>query len=103
MKFSSIFLAGAALIAPVFSQSASVEYKEPNTGIVFQAFVDSATGYTFGAALPANGTATDFIGILSGKGTGWSGVSLGGAMANKLLIVAWPNGQNIVSSFRKAP
>ena len=56
----------------------------------------------FGIALPANATGnTDFIATIGGKGTGWSGVSLGGGMLSKLLIVAWPNAQTVVSSFRK--
>ena len=33
---------------------------------------------------------------------GYAGVSLGGNMVNKLLIVAWPHGDTIVSSFRQA-
>jgi acetyl-CoA carboxylase carboxyltransferase component len=56
----------------------------------------------FGLALPANATGnSDFIATIGGKGSGWSGVSLGGGMLNKLLIVAWPNAQAVVSSFRK--
>lgn len=31
---------------------------------------------------------------------GWSGISLGGGMLNNLLLVAWANGNDIVSSFR---
>ncbi|KAF2737008.1 CBD9-like protein [Polyplosphaeria fusca] len=78
-------------------------YTDAKSGITFSAYVDATSGYFFGISTPANSTGgTDFIATIGGKGTGYSGASLGGGMLNKLLILAWPNGQNIVSSFRKA-
>jgi cellobiose dehydrogenase (acceptor) len=74
---------------------------EPKTNISFSS--SSATfGYIFDIALPTT-PSTDFIGYLAGKGIGWSGVSLGGPMTNKLLVVAWPNkaATGIVGSFRE--
>lgn len=77
-------------------------YTDHQSGISFNAYVNPSTGYFFGLALPENSTgSTDFIATIGGKGTGWSGVSLGGGMLNKLLIVAWPNSRAVVSSFRK--
>lgn len=99
MKLPSIIPLLVALTSA--APSPAGPYTDPKSGITFSAFSDSATGYFFGLALPPNTTERDFIATLGGKGTGWSGVSLGGAMLNKLLIVAWPNGQEIVSSFRK--
>jgi hypothetical protein len=76
-------------------------YTDVKSGITFNTFQHSS-GTFFGLALPANGTGnTDFIATIGGKTTGYSGVSLGGGMLNKLLIVAWPNQQSVVSSFRK--
>jgi Cytochrome domain of cellobiose dehydrogenase len=77
-------------------------FVEPKTNISFSSYSDTTSGYTFGIALPTT-PGTDFIGYLGGKGTGWSGVSLGGPMTNKLLVVAWPNkaGTGIVGSFRE--
>ena len=76
-------------------------YTDAKSGITFNYFAHTS-GYFFGIALPQNSTSnTDFIATLGGKGTGWSGVSLGGPMLNKLLILAWPNANAIVSSFRK--
>ncbi|XTI94911.1 iron reductase domain protein [Cenococcum geophilum] len=46
--------------------------------------------WTFSIALPETPT-SDFIGLLLGSG-----------MVGKLLVVAWPNGNQLVSSFRKA-
>ena len=73
---------------------------EPKTNISFSSFSDSASGYTFGIALSTT-LGTNFLGYLAGKGTGWSGASLGGAMTNKLLVVVWPNkaATGIVGSF----
>lgn len=98
MKFSSLFLGSLASLAA--AQTAG-PYTDAKSGISFNAFIHSS-GYFFGLALPANSTGnTDFIGTIGGKGTGWSGVSLGGDMKNKLLLTAWPNAQAVVSSFRK--
>jgi hypothetical protein len=74
-------------------------YTDAKSGITFNAYVTA--NYFFGLALPENTSSTDFIATIGGKGTGWSGASLGGAMKNKLLILSWPNAQAIVSSFRK--
>ncbi|KAF2276743.1 CBD9-like protein [Westerdykella ornata] len=81
---------------------APAPYTDAKSGVTFNTYIHPSNGYFFGIALPQNTTGnTDFIATIGGKGTGWSGVSLGGGMLNKLLIVAWPNGQNVVSSFRK--
>ncbi|ORX94208.1 hypothetical protein BCR34DRAFT_226654 [Clohesyomyces aquaticus] len=98
MKLSTFI---PTLLAPAALAQAPAPYTDAKSGITFNTFTDTKTGYFFGLALPANSTGTDFIATIGGKGTGWSGVSLGGDMKNKLLIVAWPNGQNILSSFRK--
>ncbi len=74
---------------------------EPKSNIFFSTFQDATNGFTFGIAFPETPN-TDFIGLLVGRGTGWSSVSLGGSMLNKLLLVAWPNGsKGIVGTFRK--
>ncbi|OCL14594.1 iron reductase domain protein [Glonium stellatum] len=98
MKLSTLL--PFALAAATSAQTTS-SYTDPKSSITFQAFTDPTSGYTFGLALPMTPT-TDFIGILVGKGSGWVGASLGGSMVNKLLIAAWPNGNQLVSSFRKA-
>ena len=99
MKFSNLLLSGLASLTA--AQSAG-PYTDAKSGISFNYFAAPAGAYFFGIALPANSTGnTDFIATIGGKGTGWSGVSLGGTMLNKLLIAAWPNSQAIVSTFRK--
>lgn len=76
-------------------------YTDSKSGITFNTLQHSS-GLFFGLALPQNGTGnTDFIATIGGKGTGYSGVSLGGGMLGKLLVLAWPNQQSVVSSFRK--
>ncbi|CAO2655564.1 Nn.00g043670.m01.CDS01 [Neocucurbitaria sp. VM-36] len=98
MKVSTLLT--SALASLTVAQSPA-PYTDAKSGITFSTFQHSS-GLFVGLALPANNTAsTDFIATLGGKGTGWSGVSLGGGMLNKLLILAWPNSQAVVSSFRK--
>jgi hypothetical protein len=99
MKISALLTSGFAALA---TAQAPAPYTDAKSGITFNTYINPTSGYFFGIALPANTTGnTDFIATIGGKGTGWSGVSLGGAMLSKLLIAAWPNGQAIVSSFRK--
>jgi len=99
MKFASILSLG--LVGLTAAQTTG-QYTDAKSGITFNALIDT-TGYFFGIALPTNTTGnTDFIATIGGKGTGWSGVSLGGDMIGRLLIVAWPNAKAVVSSFRKA-
>jgi hypothetical protein len=96
----SVLLTGA--LASLAVAQTPAPYTDAKSGITFNTLQHSS-GLFFGLALPTNATAnTDFIATIGGKGTGWSGISLGGGMLNKLLIVAWPNAQTAVSSFRKA-
>jgi hypothetical protein len=98
MKLSTFLPAVVGLAAA----QTPAPYTDAKSGITFNTYINPSTGYFFGLALDANNTAsTDFIATIGGKGTGWSGVSLGGGMLNKLLILAWPNGQSVVGSFRK--
>jgi cellobiose dehydrogenase (acceptor) len=54
------------------------------------------TSHFFSSLVKAQLTA-----VQEGPITGWSGVSLGGGMTSSLLIVAWANGDEVVSSFRE--
>jgi len=36
------------------------------------------------------------------NGGGWGSVALGSGMIGRLLAVAWPDGTNVMASFRKA-
>lgn len=90
----------AILLALRAAAQSSTSYTDPSTGIDFVGY--KASNYTFGLALPENPT-TDFIGQLSSQyAQGWAGVTLGASMANHLIIAAWPNGNDVLASFRKA-
>ncbi|KAJ4132455.1 hypothetical protein NW754_015271 [Fusarium falciforme] len=101
MQFKSLFSSAALLLAG-FAQAQSTAYTDANSGITFQSWTDPKSNATFGIALPENPT-TDFIGMFSAPITqGYASMSLGSSMAKKILIVAWPNGDAVVSSLRKA-
>jgi hypothetical protein len=57
---------------------------------------------TLAFAFPSAGGKDEFTGHISGKGPGYHGISIGGGMLNRLLLVAWPNGDKVVTSFRFA-
>ncbi|KAH0255576.1 FAD/NAD(P)-binding domain-containing protein, partial [Aureobasidium melanogenum] len=80
----------------------SVAYTDPNTGIDFMSFQDSDTGARFSVATPET-LNTDFIGqIVAPTTEGWAGLDLSAQMANHILVVAWPDGDKVMSSVREA-
>ncbi|KAG8697384.1 hypothetical protein FRC08_006563 [Ceratobasidium sp. 394] len=88
------------LAGTVFSQQ-SVPWTDPTTGIPFQSFVDPVHGIRLSIAFPSAASPTEFVGeIVAPISAKWVGWSLGGGMNNNLLLVAWPNGNSIVSSTR---
>lgn len=97
---------GLALLAYISAVAgAAAPYADPKTGITFETnFASDVEGFSFGMVLPETIT-TDFIGQLVvplTNGAGWGGVSLGGAMTGHLMFVAWPNGDEVMTSFRLA-
>ena len=90
----------------VFSQSAS-NYVDPDNGFQFTGLTDPVHNVTYGFTFPPLATtgaqSTEFIGeIIAPIDAQWIGVALGGEMIGDLLLVAWPNGNSIVSSTRWA-
>lgn len=82
----------------------TTSFTDPDTGITFQRFFGAKTQFGFGIALPENPT-TDFIGQMdfpTPGNAGWGGISLADDMVGPLLLVAWPTGNNVTSSFRLA-
>ena len=93
----------ATLLSLAATQRTS-PFTDPATGIVFQQFFGARTNFAFGVALPET-PSTDFIGQLSFplvQGAGWGGFSLTGDLEGPLLMAAWSDGTNVVSSFRQA-
>lgn len=100
---SRAFILSSALFALRAAAQTSALYTDANTGIAFNGY-QHASGYTFGIALPENPT-TDFIAQIQApitNGGGWAGFSMGQSMTGNLLVVAWPNDGEVVSSFRQA-
>lgn len=92
----------SALALPSLIQAASVSYVDPDTSITFQKWTDATSKFSFGIALPTD-PSTDFIGQISAPITeGYAALALRTSMAGSLLIVAWPNGETVVSSLREA-
>ncbi|KAF1941685.1 choline dehydrogenase [Clathrospora elynae] len=100
MAFSFI-LSSALLALRVAAQSAEL-YTDEKTGITFQGF-QHTSGYKLGFALPENPT-TDLIAQIQApiSNGGWAGFSMGQSMVGQMLVVAWPNEGEVVSSFREA-
>ncbi|KAG4431051.1 hypothetical protein IFR05_013471 [Cadophora sp. M221] len=90
---------GFVILTGVYGQS-SIPFTDTTTGITFQQVTDGA--FTFGIALPETAS-TDFIGRISATGSsGWAGISLKGPMSGSLMVVAWPNVDQVVASLRLA-
>ncbi|KAJ3564506.1 hypothetical protein NP233_g8247 [Leucocoprinus birnbaumii] len=96
----------ASAVRSVLAQVAA-PYVDPDNGISFVGSTELATGITFGYVFPpldsTGSLANEFIGeIVAPISTKWAGASPIGSMLQALLLVAWPNGNNIVSSARFA-
>ncbi|KAJ5857752.1 hypothetical protein N7455_008646 [Penicillium solitum] len=110
--FAAVAAVTLFLSTAVAQSGTPVAYTDPDTGITFDTWTVSETlskgGFTFGIALPSDALTTDaseFIGYLlcssqNTTSTGWCGVSLGGTMTNSLLLLAYPYGGSILTSFR---
>lgn len=108
--FSSILSLVGLLAASAVAQTS--QYVDSKTGIKFwQLDVSDESapgGYQYGVALPAVSQSqyqNEFIGhIKSGltNGAGWAGISMGPTMTGNLLLVTWPNGKQVMGSFRFA-
>lgn len=97
-------LALLPLAGLAFAQTAA-PYTDPGNGFQFVGVTDPVHSVTYGLVfppLPASGPApTEFIGeIVAPIDAKWVGFSLGGAMLQSLLLVAWPNNGDIVFSTR---
>ncbi|EIM84175.1 uncharacterized protein STEHIDRAFT_62168 [Stereum hirsutum FP-91666 SS1] len=100
-----VFLGLLPLVGSALAQSSSA-YTDSGNGIVFQGYTDPVHNVTYGIVLPPTtetSEATEFIGeIVAPVAAQWVGIALGGAMLDNLLLVAWPNDGDIVSSTRYA-
>ncbi|KAF1997296.1 hypothetical protein P154DRAFT_402702, partial [Amniculicola lignicola CBS 123094] len=95
------FFASAALLALGVTAQSATQYTDDKTGITFNGLQD-ASGFRFGIALPET-LGSDLVAQIVGPTTeGWAGASFSASMAAKLLVVAWPNGDEVVASFRQA-
>ncbi|KAM0297314.1 hypothetical protein ACHAPM_009847 [Fusarium culmorum] len=92
-----------ALLGLVTSSSAqrTTAYTDPKTGIDFQRLVEK--DFSMGIAVPET-LGKDLIAqlVVPVAKEGWGGISFRGGMVGGLLFVAWPNGEDIVTSFRLA-
>ncbi|CAO2658307.1 Nn.00g060300.m01.CDS01 [Neocucurbitaria sp. VM-36] len=97
------WILSSAILALRGAAQTSSPYTDTTTGITFNGY-QHTSGYKFGIALPENPT-TDFIAQIQApitNGGGWAGFSMGQSMTGNLLVVAWPNDGEVVSSFREA-
>lgn len=87
------------------------EYTDSDTGISFwEATLPNATvggGLRIGIALPeaSSGLDDEYFGhwvAPLNNGTGWTGLSHFGPMTGSLLLLAWVDGHDILTSFRYA-
>jgi len=107
MKFGLKWLSVLSALAATASAQSTTAYTDPNTNIQYQRVEMSTNGvFHFGIAFPTSPAAnSEFIGQIKGPiNTGYSGLSFGGGMVGRLLLVAWkdPNSNTIRHSFRMA-
>jgi cellobiose dehydrogenase (acceptor) len=93
-------------VGTLVSSAFAVAYNE--SGWSFEGVVDASNGLTIGFTFPPDAeqpaSGAEFIGHVAATASTsrWLGIALGGKMVNNTLLIAWPNGQNITSSVRRA-
>ncbi|KAI1798304.1 cellobiose dehydrogenase [Ganoderma leucocontextum] len=102
MKVKRSLLSLLPVVGTALAQVAA-PYTDPGNGFVFDGITDAVYGVQYGIVLPQGDTSTEFIGeIVAPIAAKWIGLAFGGAMIGDLLLVAWPNGNDIVASTRYA-
>jgi len=96
------------LAVAVNAQTSAEPFKliDPTTSIPLSAYsageVETKGGFVFGLALPEKLDKNDYIGYIVGAKTGYAGISHTTGMVRTLLLVVWPDGDTIRTSFRYA-
>ncbi|KAK7916941.1 hypothetical protein PG985_010549 [Apiospora marii] len=101
MKITAFFSLAMALGAS--AAAGTLKYTDANTGISFSGYSDEK-GLKVGLALPETPD-KDLIMQIVGPakdGAGWAGFDFSSSMTGKMLVVAWPNGKNVMLSPRIA-
>jgi hypothetical protein len=109
LKATTALLAaiGSAAAAPTPDAqggAATTKYCDAASTICYSEFT-STNNIAFRIAIPDTATAAPFdvlLQIVAPKATGWAGIAWGGQMAYNPLTVAWPNGNSVVVSSRRA-
>ncbi|EIW84939.1 carbohydrate-binding module family 1 protein [Coniophora puteana RWD-64-598 SS2] len=96
-----VLLLGLQYVARASAQS-STAYCDSSSGICYQGYTDPTLNITIGVVLPPLTTgstpnATEFIAeLIAPASFGWTGLSMGGQMANSLLFTMWPNNGKVM-------
>ncbi|KAK8070768.1 hypothetical protein PG997_010971 [Apiospora hydei] len=101
MKIAAIFSLAMALGAS--AAAGTLKYTDDKTGISFSGYSDDK-GLRVGMALPET-PGKDLIMQIVGpakEGAGWAGFDFSSSMSGKMLLVAWPNGKEVMLSPRIA-
>lgn len=97
-KILATFIACASFV----TAQGNSPYCDSSSGICYQGYYDSSLDITVGLVFPPLTTATtpnatEFIAqLVAPVNYGWTGLSVGGTMANSLLFTLWPNGDEII-------
>jgi cellobiose dehydrogenase (acceptor) len=97
MAIRPLLLLALAACAAAQAMGASSSFTDSATGISFQGYTDPS-GFRFGLVMPSSPT-TDFVAqIISPltKGAGWGGIDFGAKMSGPMMLVAWPNGNDVI-------
>ncbi|KAH7350187.1 GMC oxidoreductase [Plectosphaerella cucumerina] len=93
---------GVVALASAATAQQTTPFTDPDTGIEFQSYTHASSNFSFGIALPETAS-NDFIGRISAPiSEGYASVSMSGGMIGTLLVVAWPEGDSVLTSLRKA-
>ncbi|KAF8582996.1 carbohydrate-binding module family 1 protein [Ramaria rubella] len=99
----SAVMAGLCSVIGLVAGQSSTQICDSLNGICFQGYQDTELDIFVGVVLPPLTTppSSEFITQIVAPNTyGYTGVSMAGTMADSLLFVLWPNGDDVVFSTR---
>ncbi|KAI8989711.1 hypothetical protein BD414DRAFT_484998 [Trametes punicea] len=100
LRLAAVFALAAAMLT---SAQVASSYCDSSSGICFQGYKDPDLDMTIGLVLPPDSTPPSdeyIVNFVVPVSYGWSGISMGGQMANSLLFTMWPYNTEIMLGSR---
>jgi len=98
MFFKPAFIVLGSFVAAALAQTTS--WCDSASAICFQRYYDQDLGVSIAVAAPETDSGEFIMEVTAPSTFGWTGVALGESMLQNLMLVVWPNGNEVMVSPR---